>query len=305
MSVAPSGDPARFLHDPEPLPGRSVVDAHVHLFPPGVFAALWRWFETHAWPIRYPYQADEVLGFLERQNVEAVFGLLYSHVPQMARVLNAFMAELASRSPRVIPFGTVLPGEPETREVVAEALDDFGFAGLKLHCHVQRMAPDDPRLDPVYEAVKERGRVLVLHAGREPASPAYGFDSRALCGVDPVRRVVERHPSLQLVVPHLGQDQWREFFALCRDSENLYLDTTMAVGGYLTDDVPGKDDFMGVADRLLFGTDFPNLPYPWARERDWLQGLGLPEQTLEGILRGNALRLVGRTAPRATVPAVP
>jgi hypothetical protein len=63
-----------------------------------------------------------------------------------------------------------------------------------------------------------------------------------------------------------------------------------------------------VAHRILFGTDFPNLPYPWARERVWLEQLGLPEETLEGILRGNALRLVGRTAhaaPRVKVPAVP
>jgi predicted TIM-barrel fold metal-dependent hydrolase len=95
------------------------------------------------------------------------------------------------------------------------------------------------------------------------------------------------------VIPHLGADQWREFFALCRSSPNLYLDTTMALSGYLSEDRPGRDDFIALADRLLFGTDFPNLPYPWARERDWLLGVGLPEYVLEGILRGNALRLVG------------
>lgn len=285
-----------------------MVDAHVHLFPPGVFAALWRWFETHAWPIRYPWQADEALAFLARQDVEAVFGLLYSHVPGMARALNAFMADLASRAPRVIPFGTVLPGEPEAVRIVEEALDGFGFAGLKLHCHVQRTAPDDPRLDPILDLVAERGRVVVLHAGREPASEAYRFDSRARCGLEPVRRLIARHPNLKLVVPHLGMDQWREFLALCHDSENLYLDTTMAVSGYLTDDVPSAADLLPVADRILFGTDFPNLPYPWARERVWLETLGLPEPALEGILRGNALRLVGRSAatqPRATVPTVP
>ena len=307
MSVAATDDPERFLHDPEPPPTRPVVDAHVHLFPPGVFAALWRWFETHAWPIRYPWQADEALAFLARQNVEAVFGLHYSHVPGMARALNGFMAELAARAPQVIPFGTVLPGEPEAVRIVEEALDDFGFAGLKLHAHVQRTAPDDPRLDPIFEAVAERGRVVVFHAGREPASAAYRFDTHGLCGIEPVRRLVARHPRLKLVVPHLGQDQWREFVALCRDSENLYLDTTMAVGGYLTEDVPTAADLLPVADRILFGTDFPNLPYPWARERVWLESLGLPEPALEGILRGNALRLVGRSAPspRATVPAVP
>ena len=56
---------------------------------------------------------------------------------------------------------------------------------------------------------------------------------------------------------------------------------------------------MAVAHRLLFGTDFPNLPYPWARERDWLMDLGLPEATLEAILRGNAHRLVAGGAGSA------
>ena len=67
-----------------------------------------------------------------------------------------------------------------------------------------------------------------------------------------------------------------------------------------------KADLLPVADRILFGSDFPNLPYPWARERVWLEALGLPEPALEGILRGNALRLAGRavSGPSAAVPAV-
>src|SRR5688500_2704714 len=136
----------------------------------------------------------------------------------MARSLNAFVAEWARRSPLVVPFGTVLPGEPDAKAIVEEALDGLGCAGLKIHCHVQKVAPDDPRLFPVYEAVAARGKVLVMHAGREPSSPAYGFDCRGLCGLAPVRRVVERYPELRLVVPHLGSDQWREFLALARDA---------------------------------------------------------------------------------------
>jgi predicted TIM-barrel fold metal-dependent hydrolase len=272
---------------------RPVVDAHVHLFPPRVFAALWRWFERNAWPVRYHLQSDEIGAFLAGQGVERFYALHYAHAPGMARALNRYVSELAERDARIIPFGTVLPGEPDAAAVVAESLDDLGHAGLKLHCHVPKVAPDDERMFPVYEAVARRGKVVVLHAGREPSSPAYEFDCRALCGVDPVARVVERYPELKLIVPHLGQDQWRQFFALCRASPNLYLDTTMAVSGYLTDDRPGRDDLLPLADRLLFGTDFPNLPYEWPRERDWLIGLGLPEPALDAILRGNALRLAG------------
>lgn len=275
------------------MTARPVVDAHVHLFPPRVFAALWRWFERNAWPVRFHMQSEEIAAFLAEQQVERFYALHYAHAPGMARALNHYVGELAARDARIIPFGTVLPGEPDAAAVVAESLDVLGQAGLKLHCHVQKLAPDDERMFPVYEAVARRGKVIVLHAGREPSSPAYGFDCRTLCGVEPVARVVERYPELKLIVPHLGQDQWREFFALCRASPNLYLDTTMAVSGYLTDDRPGRDDLLRLADRLLFGTDFPNLPYEWPRERDWLIGLGLPEPALDAILRGNALRLVG------------
>jgi predicted TIM-barrel fold metal-dependent hydrolase len=96
---------------------------------------------------------------------------------------------------------------------------------------------------------------------------------------------------VKLLVPHLGQDQWREFLALCRDAPNLYLDTAMAVGGYLTADGPGRDELLPVANRVLFGTDFPNLPYPWGMEGDWLIGLGLPGAALNAILSGNAVRV--------------
>ncbi len=293
MTIQHRADPARFLGDPEPAPStRPIVDAHVHLFPPRVFAAIWRWFDAHGWPIRYRYDATEVLAFLRAQRVEAAWGLVYSHVPGMARALNTFVSDLSVRTPMVVPFGTVLPGEPGAEAIVADALDDLGLAGLKIHCHVQKVAPDDPRLFPVYEALAARGKVLVMHAGREPASEAYGFDTRGLCGIAPVRRVVERYPELKLVVPHLGQDQWREFVALAREAPSVYLDTTMALAGYLTEKMPAADDLLPIADRLLFGTDFPNLPYPWGRERDRLLALGLPEDALEKILRGNARRLV-------------
>ena len=42
------------------------------------------------------------------------------------------------------------------------------------------------------------------------------------------------------------------------------------------------------ADRIMFGTDFPNLPYAWDREIKRLAGLNLPGNTLARILGGNA-----------------
>jgi hypothetical protein len=41
--------------------------------------------------------------------------------------------------------------------------------------------------------------------------------------------------------------------------------------------------------RILFGTDFPNLPYAWDREIRRLVELKLPDTALERILAENAL----------------
>jgi hypothetical protein len=42
-------------------------------------------------------------------------------------------------------------------------------------------------------------------------------------------------------------------------------------------------------DRIIFGTDFPNLPYAWDREIRRLIELKLPESALERILGKNAM----------------
>ena len=53
-----------------------VVDAHVHLFPDRMFAAIWAWFDAHGWPIRHrlpaPAVDDEVLRALGDFGIEIV-----------------------------------------------------------------------------------------------------------------------------------------------------------------------------------------------------------------------------------------
>ena len=52
-----------------------VIDAHVHLFPDRMFDAIWRWFEQHAWPMRYQLYAQEVARFLLSRGVSRLVAL--------------------------------------------------------------------------------------------------------------------------------------------------------------------------------------------------------------------------------------
>ena len=138
--------------------GLELFDAHVHLFTPRLFDAIWRWFDAHAWGIRYRLYADDVIAFLEAKGVKRFTGLHYSHKPGLAPILNRFAAELGRSHASVVPLGTVLPGEPGAVDIVREALGPLGLRGIKVHCHVQKMAADDPRLDEFIENAKTPAR---------------------------------------------------------------------------------------------------------------------------------------------------
>jgi predicted TIM-barrel fold metal-dependent hydrolase len=154
---------------------------------------------------------------------------------------------------------------------------------------VQRVAPDDPRLDAAYEEASRAGVPVVLHAGREPSSASYGVDTRALCSADAVDRILARHEGLTLVVPHLGADEFFEYERLLDKHARLYLDTTMVLAGYFRFR-PDPGLLARRATRLLYGTDFPNVPYAWDRELKALLAQELGDDTRH-LLGGTARRL--------------
>jgi len=267
-----------------------VVDAHVHLFPPKLFEAIWRWFDTHGWPIRYKLQADQVVEFLRGRGVRHMVALHYAHKTGMAEAMNDFMRETAARHPDVTGLATVFPGEPGSGAIVDRAVES-GLRGVKLHCHVQCFAADDAALGEIYEACVAADLPLVMHAGREPGSAGYKCNPHEICGAARVERVLRDHPRLRLSVPHLGADEFDAYEALLERHDNLWLDTTMIVGGYFPDIDPQRL-LDARPDRVMYGTDFPNVPFAWDREVKALERMVRPD-ALEKILGGTARAFFG------------
>lgn len=268
-----------------------IVDAHVHVFADPLFAAIWRWFDEHAWPIRYKLPSASVAPFLLERGVEHLVALHYAHKPGIARGMNEFLARAFEDEPRVTAVATVFPGEPEAGAILEEGFA-LGLRGVKLHCHVQCFAVDDPLMDDVYEACERHDMPILIHAGREPASPGYACDTRELCGVERVERVLRRRPHLKLIVPHLGVDEVQAYGDLVTRYDNLWLDTTMALAGFFDVDDP-ESVIKNRPERMLYGTDFPSLPYAWDRELRRLLRIGLDDKSLERVLSTNAKELFG------------
>jgi uncharacterized protein len=269
-----------------------LVDAHVHLFPDKLFEAVWEWFDQKAWPILSKLHSDQVMDYLKQQGVSHAVGLCYAHKPGLAESLNAYMAGMAALHPGLIPFGTVFPGEPGQEDILKRAFEVHGLRGVKIHCHVQQVSPDAEEMKAVCEAVAAHDGVLLIHAGRAPVLPPMREAISSICGVERTGRMLARFPGMKVIVPHLGMDEYEAYRDLLSSFPNLFLDTTMAVGGYFGGEPP-LQDLEEISDRVLYGTDFPDLPYPYERERSALENSGLSKHALERIFSGNAMRLFG------------
>ncbi len=269
-----------------------MIDIHTHLHPPRLFAAIRRWFAEHsAWALEgQPTEPADVAAVLRAAGVERFAFFSYAHRPGMARELNAWLAQTARDLGGIgVPLATVHPDDPDVLDDIRTALD-AGCRGLKLHEDVQRVGADDPRLGPVYDELALRGAFLLVHAGAIP------WEFVAGVGLARVTRVLERHPDLNVVVAHYGSPDSSEYFARMDAFPRLHLDTTMvfAEASPVRGDVGAFDaaPILAHPDRVLYGTDFPNIPYEYGRERRGIEALGLPADVLHQVLHENAARLL-------------
>jgi uncharacterized protein len=266
-----------------------IVDAHVHLFPDPLFEAIWQWFEGFAWSIRYKLNADDIIEFLLSRGIGHIVALHYAHRPGIACSLNAFMAELCGRRPQVTGTATVFPGEKGARAILEEAFQ-LGLHGVKLHAHVQYFQMDSDAIREICEVCVDCCEPLVMHVGREPRNPYYKYecDPYSICRSDKLEQILIDFPALKVCVPHMGADEYSAYQRLLELYDNLWLDISMVIADYLPNSFPPNLADMRM-DRIMYGTDFPHIPYAWDRELKHLCELGLSEESMELILGRNAV----------------
>lgn len=281
------------------LPG--LLDLHVHFLPPPIERAVWREFDNGGeligrdWPIRYRLPAGRRVDFLREAGIRRFSTLPYAHKPGVAAFLNDFSRDLAADVPEVLRSATFYP-EPEAAAMVPALVED-GVAVFKLHLQVGGFHLDDPLLEPVWGALAEAGTPVVVHAGSGPVATAY-------TGASSTGRVLARHPRLRLVIAHMGSPECAEFLELAETYDRVLLDTSMAFtdffadgpdgpecgghGGYPRDLLPRLAD---LGERVVWGSDFPTLPFAYRQQLDDLARLDLGDDWLRAVCWHNSARL--------------
>ena len=273
------------------LPG--IIDVHTHFMPQRVLDKVWAYFDSagpllgRPWPITYRTHEGERLATLRALGVRAFPSLNYAHRPAMAAWLNDWSTEFAARVPEALHSATFYP-EEGAGEYTRAAIG-AGARIFKVHVQVGDFSLTDPLLEDVWTALEESGTPVVTHAGNGPTPGTF-------TGPQGVAELVRRHPGLTLVIAHMGMPDYGDFLDLAAAHEGILLDTTMAFTDFTEEMAPFPRqrlaDLHALGDRVLFGSDFPNIPYPFEHAVEAVLGLGLGDDWARAVLHDNAARLM-------------
>jgi predicted TIM-barrel fold metal-dependent hydrolase len=234
-----------------------------------------------AWPIVYGRDQAERIDTARRLGLRAIPSLTYAHRRGMAAWLNEWCTDIAARIPDAIHSATFFPEAGATTDV-RNALQ-AGARLFKVHVQVGRFSPLDPLLDEAWGVLADARVPTVIHAGSAPRPGEH-------TGPGPVAEVLRRHPDLVLVVAHLGMSEYHAFADLAEAYEGVHLDTTMAATDFAT-----RFALATLRDKVLLGSDFPNIPYADAHQLEALDRLGLGDDWMRAVLWRNGARLMGLT----------
>lgn len=277
------------------IPG--IVDIHTHFMPERMLAKVWAYFDAvherdgRGWPIAYRHDTPTRLDRLRALGVTTFTALSYPHKAQMATWLNDWAREFSDQHDDCARSATFYP-EPDAGAYVEAALAS-GVQVFKAHLQVGAYDPRDALLTPVWAAIQDSGVPVVIHAGSGPESGPF-------TGPGPITEVLRRFPRLRLVIAHLGMPEYSAFLDLVERYEGVHLDTTMAFTDFTEATMPFPPAELprlaAHADRIVFGSDYPNIPYPYLHAVESILALGLGAEAERGILHDNGARLLRLTA---------
>jgi predicted TIM-barrel fold metal-dependent hydrolase len=232
-----------------------------------------------------------------------------------ARALNNYIAEVIDTYPGRFAGLASLPWQNPAEAIseIDRATDELGFRGVMLYSHIGGRPVDHPDFEPIYAHIEAKELVLVLH----PTVPTWGEAVKdhsmiPMMGLQVdtsfallrliLGGVLERHPRLEVVMPHVGGilpymigriDHQTEVMG--RGREHITKPPSAYLHQVYLDIVSPSEqairyayEFSG-ANRLLFGSD-----HPWVDPGIFVQlieGLDIHPEEKGWIFGENALAL--------------
>jgi uncharacterized protein len=166
---------------------------------------------------------------------------------------NDFIAGTVKQHPgRIVGFGQVDPRRPEATDEVRRCAE-LGLKGLKLHptMHGYHFA-DHGLLDPVFEACRDAGLVVLVNALDDP-----------FCAPLSIEEISKGFPEVPLLIAHMGTI-WNvnEAILVAERNPHIYLETS----GTQLIEVQMAYRRLG-GSKLVMGTDWPGSDFDLERAK--------------------------------------
>ena len=266
-----------------------IVDFHVHLFPDKMFDAIWDFFaKGYQWNVIHRLYYRECIEYLRERGVEKIVYSNYAHRAGIASGLNEWNLKILDDNPDLYCFAAYHPGDANALEYAEKILKHPRVLGFKMQLLVQRFFPHDERLFPMYDLVADRGKRILFHVGTGPVGNEY-------VGLEHFKKLLLRYPELSANVAHMGALEYQGFMDLLDDHPGVYLDTAYS----FFRDMQGKGGFdLGNEplekhkDRILYGSDFPNLILPRESEMETLLAYELSPEFYKKVFYENGNNLI-------------
>ena len=251
------------------------------------------WFEAlYAAPQSRLATANDLAQAMERDSISAAVALNFGwRDPGLCRATNDSILEALCPHDQIVPFCTVVLGDPGAPDEIARCAG-LGFRGVgELNADGQGFDITDERaLRPVIEACRDHGMILLLHAS-EPVGHEY--PGKGTTTPEKVARFLEMAQDVPVVLAHWGGGLL--FYELMPEIETVtqsaYYDT--AATPYLYAPQVYEIGSRLCASRLLFGSDYPLMPQRRALEHVGKAQLSAVER--RALLWENGARLLGLT----------
>jgi predicted TIM-barrel fold metal-dependent hydrolase len=170
------------------------------------------------------------------------------------------------------------------------SLKDNGIVGVKLHPLFQALSLSDPRVRDICAALAEAGMPVISHVGAGGDDEANDRGAPAA-----LRELADALPALTLIACHYGG------YHRLDEAEEHVVGSRVTLETSWPPTVADLDRERIVAlirthgaDRVVYGSDWP-MADP-AAEIAAIRDLGLTQEETDGILGGNAARLLGLDA---------
>lgn len=279
----------------------TAIDMHVHLetdycnhrsLPQEYLDASAAHFKSNE---RTP-SADTIAALYREANIAAVVFTIDART-QMGHLPNSIddlVDACAKNSDVLIPFGSVDPrtGADAITEARRQA-EELGVWGFKFHPSVQGFDPSNQQYYPLWETLSEIGKPLIFHTGQNGIGAGMkggGGIKLRLSNPLLLDDIAADFPDLTIIMAHPSVPWQDEANSIAIHKPNVFIDLSGWRPKYFPESLV-RFASSALSRKLLFATDYPLLtPDRWISD---FEQLGVKEEVIPHIYKGNALRVLG------------